>query len=408
MKPMALEWFQLAALLGATQGFLLAGVLATQGRNRTGNRFLAAAMVAFSIYLLTVVYHAVQFEQVFPHFFGAAYPMPLLYGPLIYLYAITTSDQARRLHRRDCLHFLPFVAVVITGLPIYLMSGSEKIAFYLELQRGVRPTLLSVIDPLKLVSGISYTVVTIVFLRRHQIRMKDSYSSLERVSLRWLLWLAGAAATIWGLATVLDVVALLNHPLVRREDDVVALAIAILVYGIGYMALRQPEILSFTASEHRGAESVLLESGTSPPSAAPPDLGSEPASGEGAARRYERSGLTEPEARALEEQLLAVMDGEHPYRDSELNLDDLARRLETTPHKLSEVLNSQLGQSFYDFVNGYRVRDVQRRIADARSKPLTILSLALDAGFSSKSTFNQVFKRHTGQTPSDYRKSVGE
>src|SRR5262245_800614 len=161
MKPLTLDWLHIAALLGCAQGFLLAGVLASQERNRTGNRILSVAMVAFSIYLLPVVYHAVQFEQVFPHFFGAAYPMPLLYGPLIYLYAVTTSDQDRHLHRWDALHFLPFVAVVITGLPIYLMSGEEKIAFYHELQRGVRPTLLAVIDPLKLISGVSYAAATI-------------------------------------------------------------------------------------------------------------------------------------------------------------------------------------------------------------------------------------------------------
>jgi AraC-like DNA-binding protein len=122
--------------------------------------------------------------------------------------------------------------------------------------------------------------------------------------------------------------------------------------------------------------------------------------------RYERSGLTEAEATELKAELLAAMDDEHPYQDSELNLDDLARRLGTSPHKLSEVLNSQLGLTFYDFVNGYRVRDVQRRIADQASRNLTLLALAMDAGFSSKSTFNQAFKRCTGQTPSDYRRSV--
>lgn len=101
------------------------------------------------------------------------------------------------------------------------------------------------------------------------------------------------------------------------------------------------------------------------------------------------------------------MDREHPWRNSGLTLADLAERLATTPHRLSEVLNAQLGQTFYDFVNGYRVRDVQRRIAAGEAKQVTILSLALDAGFASKSTFNMVFKKHTSQTPSDYRETAG-
>jgi AraC-like DNA-binding protein len=100
------------------------------------------------------------------------------------------------------------------------------------------------------------------------------------------------------------------------------------------------------------------------------------------------------------------MEMDRLYRDSELTLADLAERLDTTPHKLSEVLNAQLHQTFYDFVNSYRVKDVQRRIADDRLKNLTILALALDAGFASKSTFNHVFRQHTGRTPSAYRRSL--
>ena len=95
-----------------------------------------------------------------------------------------------------------------------------------------------------------------------------------------------------------------------------------------------------------------------------------------------------------------------PWKDSELTLADLASLLNTTPHKLSEVLNAQIGETFYDFVNGYRVREVQRRIAAGEGKALKILALALDAGFASKSTFNQVFKKHTSQTPSDFRQAL--
>jgi hypothetical protein len=67
-------------------------------------------MLAFSIYLATSVYHAVGFVQVFPHFFGAAYPLPLLFGPLIYLYAVAAADRDRRLTWRDALHLAPFIA----------------------------------------------------------------------------------------------------------------------------------------------------------------------------------------------------------------------------------------------------------------------------------------------------------
>lgn len=117
--------------------------------------------------------------------------------------------------------------------------------------------------------------------------------------------------------------------------------------------------------------------------------------------------MTDAEATRLKTSLLAVMESERLWKNSELTLAHLAARLRTTPHKLSEVLNSEVGQTFYDFVNGYRVREVQRRIREGEARALKILALALDAGFASKSTFNEAFKKHTGQTPSNFRHTVG-
>jgi len=96
-----------AKRLGAIQGVFLTIVLATQRTNRTANRLLAVAMLAFSIHLVTVVYYGVGLEAAFPHFIGVGYPMPLLYGPLTYLYAVCASDRARGMRRADALHFAP-------------------------------------------------------------------------------------------------------------------------------------------------------------------------------------------------------------------------------------------------------------------------------------------------------------
>ena len=383
MASLTLDWLHIVVLLGGIQGVFLAGVLATKRSNRTANSLLAVAMLAFSIYLASSVYYAAGYVQVVPHLFGAGWPMPFLFGPVIYLYAVAAADRSRRLTRRDALHFVPFVAAVVAGLPVYLQSGAGKIAFYSQLQSGAIPLFMRVADPLKYVSGVTYTAVTIAFLRRHRDRVMESYSSLERVNLRWLLRLGVAGAAIWVLAVVSQVLSSAGLMRIGRGDDYVSLAVAVLVYGIGYMGLRQPEIFRYETDEH--------------PVPVP----------EAAAPRYERSGLTDREAEHLREALTAVMDEERPWRDSGLTLADLATRLSTTPHKLSEVLNSQLHQTFYDFVNGYRIREVQRRIAAGEARQVTILSLALDAGFASKSTFNLVFRKHTSQTPSEYRQAAG-
>ena len=396
---MTFDWIQLAVALGAVQGLLLTGALLAHRTNRVANRLLAALMATFTVSLASVLYYASGLTYEYPHLFGISYPLPWVFGPLAYLYTLAASDRAWRFRARHALHLAPAVAVVLVTLPIYLMSGAGKIALFERLEAGDVPTLLAVLEPTKYLSGLSYSVATVLHLRRHRRRIMDSYSNTERVNLRWLLALAGAAAAIWLLATVTEATDLVPAPARPRGPDPVALAVALLVYAIGYMGLRQPEIFRYDVP---------------PPDAPAGGAPSEPAPEEGAVepaftpidQRQPRSGLSEREAARLKAKLLDLMAREHPHRDPELTLAGLAELLDSTPHKVSELLNAELGQTFYDFVNGYRVDEVRRRLAEPKSQHLSVLTLALDAGFASKSTFNDVFKKRTGQTPSTYRKAL--
>jgi AraC-like DNA-binding protein len=391
-------WIQLAVVLGAVQGLLLAGALLAHRTNRVANRLLAALMVAFSLSLAAVPYYANDLPRHYPHLFGFSYPLPWVYGPLLYLYTLAASDRAWRFRGRHALHFAPVTAVVLLTLPIYLMSGAEKIALFDRLQSGEVPAVIAVLDPTKYVSGLSYSVATVVHLRRHGRRVMDSYSNTERVNLRWLLGLAGAGAGIWVLATAIDAAGLLPGGGQPRGGHLVSLAVALLVYAIGYMGLRQPEIFRFEVPPPEPpAESTRPEPAPDPEGEVHAERADQP---------QPRSGLGEREASRLKSALLALMAREQLHRDPELTLAALAGRLKTTPHKLSELLNAELGQTFYDFVNGYRVDEVRRRLGEPTAKHVSVLSLAMDAGFASKSTFNDVFKKRTGQTPSTYRKAL--
>jgi AraC-like DNA-binding protein len=392
MARLTLDWIQVAAVVGTVQGLLLTGVLLTQRNNRTANRLLAALMATFTLFLASDVYYATGLIRVYPHFFGLSYPMPWVFGPLVYLYAVAASDRSWRFHPRHLVHFAPALVVVVASLPFYLASGAEKIAQYDRFLAGNPPPLIAVLAPTKFISGIAYTAATLWYLRRHRRRIENSYSNTARVNLRWLRWLVSGAGAIWALATTL----LFTDVGQRLRDDHVALAIAIMVYAIGYLGLRQPEVFRFETAEFAVPEPKNV---TLAPRAV--ETTPEPVA------RYERSGLSDREAEALKAQLLTVMESDRPWKDSELTLADLAARIGSTPHKLSEVLNGQVGQTFHDFVNGYRVREVQRRIEAGEARKLKMLALAMDAGFASKSTFNEVFKKHTSRTPSDFRQAVG-
>ncbi len=384
MTALRLSPWQLVALLGALQGIVLSMALLRARTSRRANRLLAVAVLGFSLHLLTFVYYSAGLVEAAPHFFGVTHPLPFLFGPLIYLYARLASDPARRLRPVDLWHFLPALLAFLSAIPVFALSGPEKVDLFHAILRGDEPPYITLEEDLKLLSGLGYSIATLWLLRSHERLMAENYSSLERVSLNWLRRLARWATGIWIIAIAFEVADLVGIPTPGVGDQLIAVSITFLIYGVGYFGLRQQEIQRFDTQE--------LPVPAEPESAA----------------RYERSGLSSREAEQLTARLTSLMGGEQPYHDPELTLADLAGRLGTSPHKLSEILNGRLATSFYDYVNGYRVREVQARLAGPDAANRKLLSLALDAGFASKSTFNAAFKKLTGQTPSPFRAGGSE
>jgi AraC-like DNA-binding protein len=186
---------------------------------------------------------------------------------------------------------------------------------------------------------------------------------------------------------------------VPMEPNLTPLAVSIFVYAVGYLGLRQPEIFELPIRRDEPSRKTPI------PAPAGTSLADVQGAGPDAAAGYEKSGLTPAQAGAAMRQLLRVMEEKKPYRRSLLTLQELADEMAISAHNLSEVINTQAGKNFYDFVNRYRVEEVMRRLQDPRSDHLTLLAIAAESGFNSKSTFNAFFRKTTGLTPSQYRAS---
>ena len=100
------------------------------------------------------------------------------------------------------------------------------------------------------------------------------------------------------------------------------------------------------------------------------------------------------------------MATEKPYLDADLSLPELANRLAIPSHHLSRVINEQFEANFFDFINQYRIEEVKVRIDNPEYQNLSLLGIAFECGFNTKSAFNRVFKKMTGFTPSEYRKKT--
>lgn len=126
--------------------------------------------------------------------------------------------------------------------------------------------------------------------------------------------------------------------------------------------------------------------------------------GKSAEPKYARSTLTDERAEAMLRRLLEHFQNEKPYLDPELSVDTLARSLAVPSKHLSQIINQQLGRSFNDWINAWRVEEAKRRLADQKLSHLSIVAIGEASGFRSKSTFNSAFRKETSMTPSAYRR----
>ena len=133
-----------------------------------------------------------------------------------------------------------------------------------------------------------------------------------------------------------------------------------------------------------------------------------PVPGEAPAAPYRKAVLTPAQVLAMEEGLRQAMECDKLYLESDLTLAQLAQALAVSPHRLSQFLSQYLGLSFYDYVNGLRIDAVKATLARPQSARRSLLEIALECGFGSKSTFNAVFKKSTGLSPTAYRASLAE
>lgn len=362
-------------LLAAIQGILLTIVLFVRKENHTANKMLAFAVFCLSIDLLSQVYYLKGWYKEFPHLMGISYPFPLLYGPSFYIYAKLVSKKESGFKKHNWLHFIPAMTVYLLCIPIYFYNGEQKIEFVKDMMHGVHPPLFSVFEAILPFQGMLYTFFTFKVIREYDRKIKDAFSNIDLINLNWLKYITSGGLVIWSIVLSLY----LLRPLTHSFGMLIQISISILIYAIGYKALKQPEI--------------FLQ---------PSAISIEPSPSE----KYRRSGLSDENAEEIKHRLLALMTAEKPFLSQDLTLQKLAERLKTSTHNLSEVVNTKLHLSYYDFINQYRIEEFKNRLADPESERYNLLSIAFDSGFKSKGTFNSIFKKTIGMTPSEYKLKI--
>lgn len=369
--------------MGAGQGFLLSAFLMKRKINPLPNKIWGITVVTFSFDMLMVCFHNSGLYLEYPHLMGLSAPFPLLYGPLVFLYTSFAGLKYKRLPLNCYIHFIPFLLFLIWGIfAVYNQSADFKIAL---IQKEIDLPILSFFTILIPIQGCTYMLLSFFKLKELKNKIKQNYSFIDNFTFNQINNLIYGNMIIWFLVIVSYLVERFI-PIEFEANVIIYIPIAILIFNLGWKSLHSPE-LDLLDSKKDNKDEENFKSSKKDTS-------------------YKKSGLSETDAKYYLVNLITYMKEKKPFCDSNLKLTDLAFSIGITSHNLSEILNTHLNQTFYDFVNSYRVNEVKELIEFDSKKNLSLISIAFEAGFSSKSSFNTTFKKFEGVTPSEYRKDV--
>ena len=310
----------------------------------------------------------------------------VLLGPTLYVYALVSTRGENQLRLRYLYTLIPALLVFICfskyifGTATDLFNEEEKLSIVASI--GVY---------IWLYNSLIFYILTIIVLIKHQRRIKDHYSYAKKVDLRWLYYLT----TGFGVFILFIISRGIIYNIFGWEYPFgnyrISLGVVfIYIFGIGFYGYRQGGI--FDSYNIHNLHSIKQER-----------IQEVRSDEESNHQSYQKSGLNKEEALTILENLKSLMLADQPYLDSQLHLASLAEKVEVSTHKLSQVINEYLNKNFFDFVNDYRIDKVKELLSDPANNRFKILSLAYDSGFSSKSTFYNLFKKTEGTTPAEFR-----
>jgi AraC-like DNA-binding protein len=378
-----MDVISLVILFGIVQGFFL-GILLIIMRspNHRANRVLGILFFCFSMSITHFFLLRTRLYDAVPSLVHVSFPFLFLFGPLYYLYARILTDRTTVIKRREWLHGIPFVLACSVNIPFLLQSREQQLAYIRTIQDPVWIHMGLIIGGLQVLHIAVYIGVVLNILARYDEQIKSTTSSIEKINLRWLRTGTIGFIVVFSLIFLLLVLQAFGIPTLAFYSVSVPIIVSMIIYLLGYLGLRQPEI--FSPAEIRSRMMVFETAGE-------------------VEKKYERSSLTPERSEEYAGRIRTHMTTNHPHLDAELTLSGLAEQLGIPAHHLSQIINSQFNSNFFDFVNKYRVEEAKRLLLDQSKAHYTIFALAQEAGFNSKTAFNAAFKRLTGHTPSAFR-----
>ncbi len=346
----------------------------------SSNLLLGTMILCMALSLLEAVVVFSGWYRYVPGIISVTFPLHFLIGPLFYFYISFSTGRRYRWRGWDILHLIPLLVGVIDHIPIYTMPADAKIIHIQTILSQQVYTIgprTGVMMLFKITQLGTYLYFSYRIIIKWQRKFRDQQSDDGIFRVEWLNKL-----TVWfSIYTLLHLGVFIFLAIVNSYtpfiDSLIFIGQAFFILAIGYYAWKHPVIYY----ELKVASNQV---------------------------KYEKSMLPEEVSHDIAKRLGKLMKQDKPFLKSDLRLNELAKSLSVTTNHLSQVLNHEMDSNFFDYINSYRVEEAKKKLLNPDNQHLTYLAIAYEAGFSSKSSFNRIFRKFTGKSPSDFVAEAGD
>ncbi len=370
-------------IAGGTLAFFFEFLLLSKRNKSLADKILAVWMLMIGLHLFLYYFYYSGLDHKYTFLLGIGMPFPFLHGPMLFLYTSVLTGRVQKFKLIYILHFVPFAFFYVYYASFFTLTPQEKFDFIHKFSTGYKDFYSTYSYFGMLISAASYLTSIFLILRKHKKNLHSFYSySNEKINLHWLRNLLIGMLIIW-------IVVILTNLFYKEfgPDYFIYVTVALFVVYMGYFGIRQGNIF-VTQNENI----------SNPPENNEPIVQ--------VTKRYAKSGLKEEDIQQIQIRLTDLMENKKLFLDETLSLNKLSDQVAILPNYLSQVINERFGKNFYDFVNSYRVEEFKKMVQKSENRNKTLLALALDSGFTSKASFNNFFKKLSGQTPTEYIRSL--
>lgn len=364
----------LPPIMGITAGaaLLLGFQLFFHRANKTANRWLGIFLATLGVAMLEIFLVSQNFHVSHSKWFEIMSLSRFLTAPALYLSIRSYTSLNKGFRPSHLLHFIPFAVFTVFRLPFFITGKN------FEFTDGTAVIVFFILRMALPVQSLIYWGLSLRKLTAHAAHINEFSSSVEKTDLSWLknfLWTLGILLFTWFNLIFFGISAI---------EEFTAVIYLFCIFFLSYFAFRQKEVYDYGPKELAELSGIIEEASTP--------------------LKTRQKRLSDTRMQELDSKLQIAIADEKMFLENELTLPVLASTIGCTANELSYLINELYQENFYSFINRHRVEEAKSLLLSEQFTTLNVIGIAYQSGFNSKTTFNTMFKKQTGLSPTAFVK----